>query len=254
MTPDPIVARFHSQNTGLPKHVRVRAAIVDAVNAGELPVGTKVKGERELTKLLGISLGTTQKALSRLMVEGFLTRRQGGGTFVGSTRSPVSRSWHFRFLADDGQSELPIFVSIVERRLISEAGPWLEALGHDPKGYVCLRRQIDVSGKFTCGSRIYLPASRFGRLMRMAEKRLNDVNLKAVLQAEFSAPTLTSDGIAHLVQIEPEDAGLAGVDPQSWGLQLDITGRTFGRVPITFQRIVIPPTGHGLKLDFVPPT
>ena len=247
-----VLARFEGSAPGTPKHARLRAAIIDAVHAGELPAGTKISGERELSAALGVSLGTTQKALGRLVDEGFLERRHGHGTFVGSARRPVAGSWHFRFLADDGTSELPVFTTIVERRLETASGPWSNTLGPDPKGYVMLLRRLEVDGRFECASRIYLGATRFGRLLRMAEKRLADTNLKAVLASEFAAPTLRSDGVAHVVEASADDAKLLRIE-RGCGLQLQIIGYSFGKAPITFQRVFVPPTAHGLRLDFAPP-
>jgi DNA-binding GntR family transcriptional regulator len=252
--PSPIVTRFLAAAAGMPKHARLRHAIIGAVEAGELPVGTKVTGERELSEALGLSLGTTQKALGRLMDEGFLVRRQGHGTFVGSERTPIAGSWHFRFVRPEGGPELPVFATIVERSLERGPGPWSEVLGPDPKGYVMVRRRLDVGGRFHCASRMYLPASRFGRLLRMAEKRLADANLKTVLANEFSAPTLQSEGLAYLAEADADEATLMGVRPGTAGLRVHITGRSFGRVPITFQLMSVPPTPYALKLDFNPPS
>jgi DNA-binding GntR family transcriptional regulator len=248
-----IVARFQLGASSVPKHTRLRQALIEAVEAGELPVGSKVMGERQLSEVLGLSLGTTQKALGRLMDEGFLVRRQGRGTFVGSMRVPIAGSWHFRFTAPEGGPELPVFASIEERRIETAEGPWSRVLGPDPKGYVMIRRRLDIGGAFHCASRMYLQASRFGKLLRMSPKRLGDTNLKAVLAQEFGAPTLHSEGLAFLREAEPADAALMGVDPLATALQVHITGRSLGRVPITFQLMAVPQTPYALKLDFNPP-
>jgi GntR family transcriptional regulator len=253
-SPSPIVVRFQAGTGPMPKHARLRQAIIDAVENGELPVGTKLAGERELSESLGLSLGTTQKALGRLMDEGFLERRQGHGTFVGSSRQPISGSWHFRFFPPEGGRELPVFATVLERRLETNAGPWQTVLGPDPKGYVMLRRSLDIGGKFTCTSQIYLPASRFSRLLRMAAKRIADTNLKAVLATEFAAPTLQSDGLARMAPLDEADARLMGVPAGTVGLQVHIIGRSFGRQPISFQQMHIPPTPYALKFDFNPPS
>jgi hypothetical protein len=100
---------------------------------------------------------------------------------------------------------------------------------------------------------MYLQASRFGKLLRMSPKRLGDTNLKAVLAQEFGAPTLHSEGLAFLREAEPADAALMGVDPLATALQVHITGRSLGRVPITFQLMAVPQTPYALKLDFNPP-
>lgn len=253
VSPSPIVVRYQAAAQTLSKHARLRQAIISAVQAGELSVGTKVTGERELSAALGLSLGTTQKALGKLMDEGFLVRRQGHGTFVGSVRQPIAGSWHFRFTSLGGGSELPVFATVVERRLERLEGPWSAALGSDPKGYVMVRRSLDVGGKFTCVSQLYLPASRFGRLLRMAQKRLADNNLKTILSTDFAAPTLHSEGLASVVEFDAADAALMGIAPRTKGLQVVITGRSFGRTPITFQQMCVPSSTYALKLDFNPP-
>jgi DNA-binding GntR family transcriptional regulator len=248
-----IVVRYKTSATVMPKHARLRQAIIGAVEAGELPVGTKVTGERELSEELGLSLGTTQKALGRLMDEGFLVRRQGHGTFVGSIRRPIVDSWHFRFLPPDGGPALPVFATILERQLVREDGPWSAALGMDPKGFVMVRRSLNIGSKFTCTSQLYLPATRFSKLLRMAGKRLEDTNLKKVLAKDFSAPTLESEGMAWVTQLDAEDSSLMGIPPSTFGLQVHIIGRSFGHEPISFQRMSVPPTPYALKFDFNPP-
>lgn len=249
----PIVLRYRTSAPAAPKHARLREAIIGALEAGELAVGSQLTPERELSEALGLSLGTTQKALGRLMDEGFLVRRQGHGTFVGSDRKSIAGSWHFRFVPPEGGEELPVFTTILERRLVRDEGPWSRALGNDPKGYVMVLRQVDVGGEFTCASRMYLQASRFGKLLRMAEKRLADTNLKEVLAAEFRAPTLDSQGLAFVVPLTGQDAALAGVADGTTGLQVHITCRSVARQPITFQLMSVPPVRFPLKLDFNPP-
>lgn len=250
---EPVLARYRSGLAALPKHARLREAIVAAVQAGELPAGTKFTGERELSASLGLSLGTTQKALGRLVDEGFLVRRQGHGTFVGRARQAVAGSWHYRFLDGDGSAELPVFATVLERKLTRETGPWSTALGADEKGYVTMLRRLDVGGRFDCSSRIYLGASRFGRLLKMAERRLADVNLKTVLENEFAAPTLHADGLARVVRCTSQDARLLKLPLGGPGLEVQICARTYGREAISWQRMFVPPTEYGLRLDFHPP-
>ena len=252
-TVSPLIARFQAAGNAIPKHARLRQAVIDAVETGELVLGSKLAGERELSVALGLSLGTTQKALGRLMDEGFLVRRQGHGTFVGSARQPIAGSWHFRFYPPDSGREMAVFASVLERGLITDEGAWSEVLGPDPKGYVMLHRSLDIGGKFTCTSRIYLQASRFGRLLRMAEKRVGNSNLKAVLASTFAAPTLQSDGLARLAPMDTPDARILGIAPGTIGLHVAITGRSFGRQPITFQHMCVPPTPYALKFNFNPP-
>lgn len=249
----PLATHFHAAPDGLPKYARLRQAIVNAIEAGDLMAGSKMPGERELSELLGLSLGTTQKALGGLTSNGFLVRKQGHGTFVGSDRRAIAGSWHFRFLSGTDDKELPVFATIQSRELVRQPGAWAPWLGADSKGYVRIERTLDVGGKFTCLSEMYLGASRFARLLRMAEKRLADNNLKSILETEFGAPTLRAEGLARVVSLSAQECVCMAVEPGTWGMQMEIVARSFGHAPISFQRVVVPPTPHGLRLDFSPP-
>lgn len=249
----PIVARFHASSPAMPKHLRLRQSIVESLESGDLPIGTKLTGERELSEQLGLSLGTTQKALGRLVTEGFLVRRHGLGTFVGSVQRPMAGPWHFRFVSPQGGAELPVFATIIERALVTDEGPWTAALGSDAKGYVLIRRSVDIGGMFRCASRMLLPATRFGRLLRISERQLAHRNLKELMADEFAAPTVRSEGLAQCAALDRDDARVIGVAARTMGMRLQITSFTLGRVPITYQQVCIPPTDYLLKLDFNPP-
>ncbi len=66
-------------------------------------------------------------------------------------------------------------------------------------------------------------------------------------------PTLQSDGQAFMLPTAPDDAALMGIAPGSPALHVHISGRSFGRLPISFQIMVVPPTRYGMRLDFNPP-
>jgi DNA-binding GntR family transcriptional regulator len=55
---------------GLPKHLQLSTAIVDLVRSGSLEVGDQIPPEQQLSQYLGMSLGTVQKALNRLAIDG----------------------------------------------------------------------------------------------------------------------------------------------------------------------------------------
>src|ERR1700747_1647126 len=71
-----------STRTGLPKHIQLGNAIIDLINSGTLTTGDQIPPEQQLSQVLGMSLGTVQKTLNRLAIEGWVAREHGRGTFV----------------------------------------------------------------------------------------------------------------------------------------------------------------------------
>lgn len=55
----------------------------------DLPAGTRLPPERELSEILGVTRGELRKALAELEAEGQLWRHVGKGTFVGARRIEV---------------------------------------------------------------------------------------------------------------------------------------------------------------------
>lgn len=65
-----------------PLYQQLRRALRDAIEDNRLSVAEALPPERELATEFGVSRITVRKALSALVNEGLLTRRQGAGTFV----------------------------------------------------------------------------------------------------------------------------------------------------------------------------
>lgn len=62
---------------------QVKAHVKDMIVNGEFP-GGRIPPETELAEALGVSRTTVRDALSRLEMEGAISRRQGAGTFVNN--------------------------------------------------------------------------------------------------------------------------------------------------------------------------
>lgn len=69
-----------------PAYAALADALRRAVLAGDLPLATRVPGERELAAALGVSRTTTTGAYGVLRDEGYLASRQGSGTVTALPR------------------------------------------------------------------------------------------------------------------------------------------------------------------------
>ncbi len=81
----------------------------------ELPPGTKVPSERELTKELGVGRSTVREALNGLAMLGIVEIRHGQGVFV--TGDPLSRE---RAVGGDRRARAGVTHEFIEARLIVE--------------------------------------------------------------------------------------------------------------------------------------
>lgn len=245
---------------GRPRYVQLQSAITRLVESGQLRAGMQLAPEAHLAAAVGISLGTVQKTLNRLASEGWITREHGRGTFVAEPRRPITELWHYRFIDPESGRLLPVYARLIGRRLLPLDSPLMgrlpqggrritDAIGRDREGLVQIERLIDIDGRLECFSRMYLGATRFGRLLSLPSSAVEGVNLKQLFAAEFAAPTL---GVTQIVRAEgfDEDAAAAMRVPSGTsGLVMEVAAQTHGGAPLSFQTICIPPSPFGLDVS-----
>lgn len=70
------------RDSRVPLHRQLKDALRLRVQAGEWQAGQRVPSETELAQTLGIARGTVRTAITELVHDGLLERRQGDGTYV----------------------------------------------------------------------------------------------------------------------------------------------------------------------------
>jgi GntR family transcriptional regulator len=250
-----LIALTRSARTGLPKHIQLGNAIIDLINAGTLTTGDQIPPEQQLSQSLRMSLGTVQKTLNRLAIEGWVAREHGRGTFVTdpnrATQDVTFYRYldHFRFLEPQSGEALPVHSTLISRGLAPSKDPVRNWLGADPKGFVRIIRRIQVGEAFSCRSSMYLAATRFQRLLTLPAHAFENVNLKQIFQSQFNAPTT---GLVQTVRIESaksRDAKFLKIRPDSCVLVLEILAKTHGEQPLSLQRVIIPPSPYSLDVS-----
>src|SRR5260370_16445407 len=150
----------------VPKHVRLRNAVLSAIRKGHFRPGDQLPPEQELSKAVGVSVGRVERGLTRLAADRALTREHGRGTFIARSELPAEDLWQFRFVEKIGQVPLPVSVEFVDRRLVRGPGPWADALGPDEKGYCELTRNVTVNSDYRWLSRLYARPGRFPTFLK----------------------------------------------------------------------------------------
>jgi GntR family transcriptional regulator len=234
---------------GVPRYLQLQNAIIRLIQSAELRPGAQLPPDQQLTGALDVSLGTVQKAFSGLASDGWISREHGRGTFIAQPRQPVTELWHYRFRDPQSNAMLPVYSRLLKRRKVKGDERLRGALGDDPLGYIDIERLIDIGGKFACYSEIYLPATRFSRILGLPVTAFDSVNLKKLFAEEFGAPTISVEQFIRAGNLTPEIAHLIQAPKRACGMLLEVTAFSYGRAPISFQRIHIPASDYPLDIS-----
>ncbi len=127
------------------KLARVCDSIVARIESGALREGDRLPSESQLAASFRVSVGTVQKALSRLAHSGLISREHGRGTFVSGSRIGAADVNYLRFRDAEGR-DLPHYIRVTSVRRLMRKGPWSEFLGAQA-GHIRIERLINVGGK-----------------------------------------------------------------------------------------------------------
>jgi GntR family transcriptional regulator len=243
-----LIAEFvRSDMPGMPKHVRLRNAVLSAIRKGYLRPGDQIPPEQEFSRAIGLSLGTVQRALNGLATVKAVTREQGRGTFIAESNLPYDELWQFRFVERIGDAPLPVRADVIERRMVRQRGQWADLLGNDDKGYCEVTRAITVDAKFRCLSRFYVSIARFPKIMKMPESKIAG-NLKRVLAEAFDTPTLSLDQYILPCVFDDDVSAQLGVDRGTSGMVIHAVGHSIGQEVISFQSLWVPAGGYLVEM------
>lgn len=237
-----------TEGSHVPKHLRLHEAIISCIDSGQLSPGQKIPGERDLCGATGLSLGTVQRALTRLVSENRIERKHGKGTFVKEERLAIADVWHYRFRNPEDGARLTVFARLAARTRVVAEPVVTEALGNDVAGYIRIDRLINVGDKFFCWSEMFLPYSRFGKILSLPDVEIEAVCIKLLLAEKFGAVTARTDQTITMQKFPDAVARAIQVEPESRGVLLKIVGRTFNGIPISYQKIYVPETIYEMEV------
>lgn len=233
---------------GCTKRTAVRLAIDEAIDRGIAPEGSALPPETALARIAGVSLGTVQAALAELVHTGAIIRRRGDGTRVRSVKDASDHAWHFRFLDVDGRTRLKFHVTDIAMDRTFDAGIYTPFLGHDPAGYVRIRRTLRMSNGLRVLAEMVLPHGLAPRLAARPPIELLNVNIRTILERDYG---LNFTRAVHRVEVIDADAARhVGYDAPEGEPVFDIRARVFGAgdAPAYHQRILC--TTRGCRLEF----
>jgi GntR family transcriptional regulator len=224
-----MVGRFSTR----PLYLQVKDMLIERIAMGAWKPGAAIPNEIELSRELGISVGTVRKALDELENERLICRRQGRGTFVIDQTSTESalRFTSFRNrdgmrVAGDVESCAVVPASANEReghRLQIRNGEpvfrlqRMRTLGGDPftveESTVPQSRFPGLADEDDVPSSIVVLAHRYGALLARVEERISvrsaDARLANLLKVDEDTPLLSVDCVVYAIDGRPVEWRLA---------------------------------------------
>ena len=232
---------------GLPKYVALRDAVVDAVNTGQWPAGTRLPNEQDLAAHLPIALGTIQRALRLLVEEGIIVRRSGHGTFVAPTAiGRMNSPLHCRFVDDTGRDYLPVRSQFLSRAEVATKGPWTEALGAGR--ILMIERLMHIGDEFRLVSRIYVRPDVLPVFEELPARKLDGENFKDIIWRHAGQAIGAVQQFLSVRRLPDDVAKRVGVKRGTPGSHLEAFAWSTGGTPLYFQEFFIPPHGRRMHL------
>jgi GntR family transcriptional regulator len=216
-----------SRFTIRPLYLQVRDMLVERITSGTWKPGSGISNEVELSRELGVSVGTIRKALDVMEQEHLITRRQGRGTFVNDQTSDDLATRFNRLCSAEGHClNLENFKSEMKVARANEVES--ERLGLRLGEQVIRIRRVQsenarrimlehvtlpeqrfpgLAGKSRAPQRVDVLAQQYGILLGSARERVKVARASAsvaeALAIQVDTPLLELDRIVYAIDRRP---------------------------------------------------
>ncbi len=222
-----------------PKYLRLADAFVECVISGVFLPGQRVPTEAELTRKLPVSMGTIQKAMSKLASDGFVVRNRKTGTFINDRQSQVNEVFVYRFKDPvTGKIMLP-FVRTLAVEPDEQEGAWSEVLSVERT--VRIDRLVWFDQQPPAFSSIYFKPEHGEQFLQMPLENLHGRSLHRSLIETFNLPSIRMEHRFGCRILNDQACEALMLKRGSYGTVWDIVDFTFGDRPFLFQRYQLSP-------------
>jgi GntR family transcriptional regulator len=205
-----VVAASERAASREPKYYLVKRHLLDLIAA--LPPGTLVPTERVLTVELGTSRTTVRRALSELVGEGRLVRRQGSGTYVAEPKItwPLQMTSFTEQASANGYSTSTRLLEATRARADADIAARLSLRSGASTYFIERLRLVDDTPMAVETS--HLSAARFPGLIAELRKKSS---LYRVLSENYGVHPVEAEETIETASASPREADLLGVDTGS---------------------------------------
>jgi len=212
-------------------YMQIKDLLTAKIGNGEWLPGSIIPSEINLALELGVSQGTVRKAITEMVENNLLTRKQGRGTFV-SIHDPDRSLFHFFHVTDNkGHKVLPDSSVLHCRRKPAsrkEASKLQLAVGTN---IIRIERVRNFSAKPTMVETITLPAKPFGDLGREGNHDLPNT-LYELYEKQYGITIHSADEQLRAVAASRHDAKILKLEVGTPLLEIERVALTLDKTPV----------------------
>ncbi len=214
-----------------PLYMQIIELLVSKISSGEWLPGDLIPSEVKLAEDLDVSQGTVRTAITELVENNVLVRKQGKGTFV-SNHDTDRALFHFFHLTDNNGNKLPPDSQVLkcrEKKATRNEASKLQL----PKDAKVLRidRVRHIMAVPTIAETITLPANPFSELTRNKDCSLPNM-LYELYEKQFSITIHSAEEKLRAVAATKHDAKILNLEPGTPLLEIERIALTLDRTPI----------------------
>jgi GntR family transcriptional regulator len=215
----------------LPLYMQVKELLVTKIGKGDWLPGSIIPSEINLAQELRVSQGTVRKAITELVENNVLTRKQGRGTFV-STHDPDRSLFHFFHIADNKGHKVMPDSSVLHCRLRQASRKEATKLQLEVgTNIVRIERVRKFSNKPTMIETITLPVRPFGNLANDGNIELPNT-LYELYEKQYGITIHSADEQLRAISASKHDASLLNLEVGSPLLEIERVARTLDNRPV----------------------
>lgn len=218
-----------------PLYARIKALIVQHLQAGTWKPGEPIPSEVDLAARFDVSQGTVRKAIDELAAQHLLVRRQGRGTFVATHAEQATRYRFLHLVADDG-SRRDLARRLLRCDRLRAAPDVARLLGlRSGEPVVFVRRLLLADARPVVLDDIWLPARLFGDLT--AERLCaHEGSMYALFETAFGVRMIRAEEQIRAVAAPADAAALLAVAAGAPLLSVERRSLTYGERCVELRR------------------
>ncbi len=215
----------------IPLYMQIKELLVARVTEGEWAPGDIIPSEMQLSRELNVSQGTVRKAITELVENNVLVRRQGRGTFVATHDVDRALFHFFHICNDSGTKTLPESktLSCRKKRASRQEASKLNLSNGAQVVYIERTRNLDNTP--TIIETIILPNSLFVDLGKRQVRNLPNT-LYELYETQFGITIHRAEEQLRAVAATENDASLLSLEAGTPLLKIERIAYTLDGTPV----------------------